>query len=74
MKHYTFDIEDSNAPAVTKWARATFGQSKPKDVKMHQMLWWRRSMVVYKNNYGRRIVRFYFKREGDIMIFKLRWS
>jgi len=24
MKHYTFDIEDSNAPTVTKWARTTF--------------------------------------------------
>lgn len=75
MKHYTFDIEDSNAPTVTKWARATFGKSKPDGVKMSQMLWWRRSMYVYNDAYrGRPIVRFYFKRECDIMMFKLRWS
>ena len=77
MKHYTFDIEECLAPTVTKWARAIFGQSKPKGVKMHQMLWWRRAMVVYNSYDGQRsqrIVRFYFKRECDIMMFKLRWA
>jgi hypothetical protein len=79
MKHYTFDIEDSNAPTVTKWARATFGKSKPDGVKMSQMLWWRRSMYVYNDadtytyNCGRPIVRFYFKRESDYTAFVLRW-
>jgi hypothetical protein len=76
MKHYTFDINEDLAPTVTKWARATFGKSKPDGVKMHQMLWWRRSMYVYDDAYnrGRPIVRFYFKRETDIMLFKLKWS
>ncbi len=74
MKHYIFDIEEPLAPTVTKWCRATFGMSKPKGVKMHQMLWWRRSMVVYDKDYGRLIVRFYFKRESDIMMFRLRWA
>ena len=75
MKHYTFDIESSNASTVTKWARATFGYSKPDGVKMSQMLWWRRSMYVYDDAYnrGRPIVRFYFKRESDYAIFLLRW-
>ena len=76
MKHYTFDVEGSNAPTVTKWARATFGNSKPEGIKMHQMLWWRRSMYVYDDAYnrGRPIVRFYFKRKSDYAIFLLRWT
>jgi hypothetical protein len=74
MKHYTFDIEESLAPTVTKWARAAFGQSKPEGVKMNQMLWWRRAMVVYSGYDGRRIVRFYFKRDADYTLFLLRWA
>ena len=76
MKHYTFDIEEALASTVTKWTRATFGPSKPEGVKMSQMRWWRKAMYVYDDAYnrGRPIVRFYFKRESDIMLFKLRWS
>lgn len=76
MKHYIFDIEENLAPTVTKWARATFGQSKPKGVKMSQMLWWRRKMYSYTNGYGNRrpVTRFYFKRESDAMMFTLRWA
>jgi hypothetical protein len=76
MKHYTFDIEETLAPAATKWARNAFGMSKPTGVKMSQMLWWRRSMYVYDDtlNQGRPIVRFYFKREAEAAMFKLRWS
>ena len=74
MKHYTFDIEEQDAPTATKWARATFGPSKPTGVKMNQMLWWRRTTYSYTGYNGRPIVRFYFKRESDIMMFKLRWA
>ena len=75
MKHYIFDVNEEIAPTATKWARAAFGLSKPEGVKMHQMLWWRRSMYAFDNSYTRRpIVRFYFKREAEMMMFKLRFA
>ena len=76
MKHYILDVNENDGPAATKWARNAFGNSKPAGVKMNQMLWWRRVMYVYDDAYnrGRPIVRFYFKREAEAMMFKLRWA
>lgn len=76
MKHYAFDIEEENSTAATRWARAAFGMSKPTGIKMSQMLWWRRVIYSYngENRHGRPVTRFYFKREADLMMFKLKWS
>lgn len=76
-KHFIADIDYQSKTLVTKWARATFGQSKPAGVKMHEMRWYKRDMYATKpgaQQGSHWVTRFYFKNEADLLFFKLRWS
>ena len=77
MKHYTFDVIYERKPAAVKWAKQTFGPSKPAGVKMSKMQWYKRDMLATNppGFYGSRyITRFYFKNEADLMMFRLKWA
>lgn len=76
-KHFIVDVEYSKKTEVTKWAKATFGQSKPAGVKMSKMRWYKRDMLNAnpQGRYGDHwVTRFYFKNEADLMFFKLVWE
>ena len=73
-KHFIADVDRKDKTQVIKWARATFGQSKPAGVKMHKMRWYKRDMLKDIGHGNFWITRFYFKDEADLMFFKLKWA
>lgn len=86
--HFICDIYDETATReIVKWAKATFGTSKPPGVKMHEMRWWKRNLmktnysrynasngILYSSSYYIPYTRFYFKSEADMLFCQLRWS
>lgn len=76
-KHFIADVDREDKTRVIKWAKATFGQSKPEGVKISEMRWYKRDLLTTAppGKYGHHcITRFYFKNEADLMFFKLKWA
>jgi hypothetical protein len=72
VKYQKVTITWENHQAATKWARETFGQSRPPGSSFGNMLWYKKDDVDWVQSVGRR--NFYFRDHSHATLFKLMWG